>query len=227
MPEAGSSSARVGAPGRALSTWTMVYRTDRKEVRESTGTDNFDDAQKILRSRLTALDEGSYVGPARDRLTVGDLLTGLLDFYTVQGHRSLPSVTAQVKPLRQALGTGRALDLSTARVRRLTREWQAATVTNATINRRLSLLRRAYALGKIVLDPAKLDSLTSSSPSRARWGSIWPPTPSPRFTTTCLTTLGTSSNSPTSAAPARASSPAPPGRTGTRRRGSSPGRRPR
>jgi integrase len=135
----------------------MVYTLDGKECRESTGTDDFDEAQRMLRQRLHMIDEGTYIGPERDRFTVGELLTGLLDFYVVQGHRSLPSAKAQAKAIRAALGSCRAIDVTTGRVRRVTKAWQEAKVTNATINRRLSLLRRAYSLGKLVLDPTRLD----------------------------------------------------------------------
>jgi hypothetical protein len=41
---------------------------------------------------------------------------------------------------------------------RLITECQAHGTTNATINRRLALLRRAYHLAKLRLDPARLDS---------------------------------------------------------------------
>jgi hypothetical protein len=135
----------------------MVYTLDGKECRESTGTDDFDEAQRMLRERLHTIDEGNYIGPERDRLTIGELLTGLLDFYVVQGHRSLPSAKAQAKAIRAVLGSCRALDVTTGRVRRVTKAWQEAKVTNATINRRLALLRRAYSLGKLVLDPTRLD----------------------------------------------------------------------
>jgi hypothetical protein len=99
----------------ALSTWTMVFMLDAKEVRESTGETDFEAAQKILRKRLAEVDAGTYTGPDRDRVTVSDLLTGLIDFYTVQGHRSLSSATAQVKPIRAALASCRALDVTTNR----------------------------------------------------------------------------------------------------------------
>ena len=138
--------------GEALSTWTMVYVVDGTEKRESTGTANFKAAQAVLRTRLAEVDAGTYAGPDCDRVTVGELLSGLLDFYTVQGHRSLPSVTAQVKAIRTAFEGCRARDLTTARVRRVTKRWQEH-VTNSTVNRRLGLLRRSYALGKLVLDP--------------------------------------------------------------------------
>src|SRR5262249_31097946 len=130
---------------------------DGKQRRESAHTTDLDTAQRLLRTRLHALDEGTYVGPERERVTVTVLLDALEDFYAVHGHRSAPSALSQLKPWRAALGPRRALTVTTSMVLRLTREWQTAGTTNATINRRLSLLRRAYRLAKIHLDPTRLD----------------------------------------------------------------------
>jgi integrase len=143
--------------GEVLSTWTMVFMADGTERRESTGEADFKAAQEVLRKRLTEVDAGTYAGPDRDRVTVGELLTGLLDFYVAKGRRSLPSARAQIRAVRTALGSCKALDLTTARVQRTVTTWQRAALTNATINRRLCYLRRAYSYGKIVRDPARLD----------------------------------------------------------------------
>jgi len=135
----------------------MVYVVDGKEQRESTGETDYDAAQKKLSKRQVEIDEGIYAGPDRSRVTVGELLTGLLDFYVVKGRRSLPSARAQVQAVRTALDGCRALDLTTARVQRVVKEWQRGGLTDATINRRLSYLRRACSYGKLMLDPARLD----------------------------------------------------------------------
>jgi hypothetical protein len=83
---------------------------------------------------------------------------------------SLPSAAAQVKALRAALGPERAQSITTAKLQRVVKQWQQARhpVSDATINPRLALLRRAYALGKLCLDPVVLDFsdllLVESSP---------------------------------------------------------------
>ena len=144
--------------GAELSTYTMVYLdADGRERRESTGEIDGKEAQKKLTARQAAVDAGTYAGSDRSRVTVSELLTALLDFYTAKGHRSLPSAQAQLRAVRTALGSGKALELTTARVQRTVTTWQRAGLTNATIKRRLSLLRRAYSYGKIVRDPARLD----------------------------------------------------------------------
>jgi integrase len=157
-PSVGSLYQRASRhTGHALPTWWISYYVDGKKHRESAHTTDLETAQRLLRARLHALDEGTYVEPERERATVTAILDALEDFYAVHGHRSVPSALSQLKPWRSALGSRRAMTVTTSMVLRLTREWQAAGTTNATINRRLSLLRRAYRLAKIHLDPARLD----------------------------------------------------------------------
>jgi integrase len=142
--------------GEELSTWWVAYYVDGKERREATHKTDYQAARDFLRQRLKEISDGTYTGPERDRLTVAELLDNLVSYYTVQGHRSLPSMVAQTKPWRETIGTRRALDVTTGRVLRLVQVWKAS-VTPATINRRLGILRRAYRLGKIRFDPARLD----------------------------------------------------------------------
>ena len=156
--------------GKPSPTWWIAYYVDGKKRRESTHTTDLEVAQRLLRARLHALDEGTYVGPERERLTVDAVLDALLDSYVAKGRASADTAPSQVKAWRAPLGTCRALDVTTGRVLRLITTWQADGTTNATINRRLALLRRAYHLAKLRLDPARLDfsecMLDEASPRR-------------------------------------------------------------
>jgi integrase len=143
--------------GTRLATWTMVFTVRGTERRESTGTTDYKTARAILAKRVGELAAGTYLAPDRGTVTVNDLITRLLDYYDVKGHRSRPSATSQAKAVREALGSCRALDLTTGEVLKVIKGWQAHPTANGTINRRLALLRRAYSLGKIAPDPARLD----------------------------------------------------------------------
>jgi integrase len=143
--------------GAELPTWWIAYCVDGKERRESAHSGDVEEARRLLRKRLHAADEGTYMPPERERLTVNAILDALLDYYVTHGKPSAATAPAQVKAWREPLGTVRALALTTGRVLRLTRLWQDAGTTNATINRRLALLHRAYRLAKLRLDPARLD----------------------------------------------------------------------
>jgi integrase len=144
--------------GKALSTWTMVFHDAAgKEVRESTGKTEFADAQQVLRTRLAAIDAGTQPTPDRTRLTVADILDRVRGHYQLKGHRSLGTAQAHIASWTKALGTGRrALDVTTTQVSEILERWRR-TASPATCNRRLSILRRAYRLAKLRLDPARLD----------------------------------------------------------------------
>jgi integrase len=78
--------------------------------------------------------------------------------YQLRMRGSLRTLSGHVRTLTKALGAHcRALDVTTARLRRVTAGWQAKGLTGATINRRLAILRRAYRLGKLPADPGRLD----------------------------------------------------------------------
>jgi integrase len=143
--------------GQALSTWTMVYTVDGKQHRESTGEADKEEALKVLRKRQVEIDEGRYTGPERDRLTVRELLDSVVLHYEMREHHSLRTVKGHVAVWKKALGARRALDVTTGRLQQCMQTWRHDGLTPATINRRLAILRRAYRLGKVRLDPARLD----------------------------------------------------------------------
>jgi len=148
---------KTGHSSKPCSTWWIAYYVDGKEQRESARTTDRAEAQALLRSRLAAVSEGTYTGPERDKLTVAELLEGVILFYEAQGHHSLRTVRGHARVWTQSIGRRRALDVTTLQLRRLTQEWTHHGTSAATINRRLAILRRAYRLAKVKLDPARLD----------------------------------------------------------------------
>lgn len=148
---------RTRLTGRELSTWWIAYFVDGKERRESSRSSDHSVAKDLLRARLHALSEGTYVGPARERQTAADLLDSVVIHYELRQHSSLRTVRGHVAIWKEALGGVRALDVTTQRLQRITQEWRHASTSSATINRRLAILRRALRLGKLRLDPARLD----------------------------------------------------------------------
>src|SRR5262249_35648796 len=103
------------------------------------------------------LDEAIYTGPQRERLTIGELVDSVVLYYEAQGHHSLRTVKGHAKVWKDELGSKRGLDVTTLQVRRLTPKGTQAATSTAPINRRLAILRRGYRLGKVRLDPARLD----------------------------------------------------------------------
>src|SRR5262249_7099191 len=77
---------------------------------------------------------------------VADILDDLVKDYERNGRASLLSVRGYVARLAEQLGQHRAADLRTTHVETAQDHWRAAGLTNATINRFVSILGRAYTL---------------------------------------------------------------------------------
>jgi integrase len=145
--------------GEPLSTYSIRYVVDGRQRTESTHSTSYEDAKVLLTKRLAAGDDGSYIDAERERLTVGEALERVVGFYELQGHRSLETVRSHVRRLSEALGPRRrALEVTTGQVQRVVQGWRAKNeFSPATCNRRLAILRRAYRLAKLRLDPVRLD----------------------------------------------------------------------
>ena len=65
--------------------YIAYYTPDGKQVCESARTKDKAEARRILQARLGQLAEGRYVGPAVERVTVNDLIEGLLNDYITNG----------------------------------------------------------------------------------------------------------------------------------------------
>jgi integrase len=92
------------------------------------------------------------VGPAEERLRLNEMLDALVTDYRNNGRRSLSTLIGRLKPVRDAFGLDRAVDVSAARIEqykdaRLTEKTRRASlVTSATVNRELAALRKAFRL---------------------------------------------------------------------------------
>ncbi|MEW6325755.1 MAG: tyrosine-type recombinase/integrase [Nitrospirota bacterium] len=126
--------------------WWVQYRAHGKTIRESTGTDNDKAARDFLKERLGPRPVSSAEAK---RVTLSDLLGQVLTDYRVNGKRSLPKAERNVKQLRDFFGEIKAQDVTTARIRDFIAHRQGAKrkkISNATINRELACLKRAYSL---------------------------------------------------------------------------------
>lgn len=146
-------------PGRKI--WMLAYdgpRPDgkRRLIRESSGTDDEGKARKILEARVrnVANDRdgiADFEGPDAKRRTVAELLDELLADYRTRQIKGLYDVEYKIRkgsPLREAFGQLRADQVSPARLNAYIAARRAETKSkrNATINRDLELLRRAFRL---------------------------------------------------------------------------------
>src|SRR5439155_14983070 len=125
--------------------WVKYYRNGRP-YRESTGSTVERDAKDLLNRRLGDIASGRPMNPRADRIKVGELLDDLLTEYEVNERASLRRMKELVNHLRPALGHLKAAAVTTADINRYIAARQVSGAANATINRELAALKRAYSI---------------------------------------------------------------------------------
>ncbi len=126
----GSSTIREGSPS-----------TNSRSIRP-------EDAERLLRKRLGEIATGAYRGTGVERTTLNDLFDLVVADYQETGTRSLDDVLSRLKlHLRPRLGKLRAVDFGSADIRQYKAARKAQSAEPATINRELSILKRAFSLG--------------------------------------------------------------------------------
>jgi integrase len=81
------------------------------------------------------------------KVTMAALLDALVTDYTINKRRSTKDLGYRLAPLREAFGDRRALDVTAARVSEYVSDRLAAGMANASVNRELAALKRAFRLG--------------------------------------------------------------------------------
>jgi integrase len=126
----------------------IASTASRKPVYESSHSVREADAQRLLRKRLGEIATGAFRGIAPERTTLDELFDLVVADYREKGNRSLDDVLSKLRLyLRPQLGKIRAADFGTKNVRGYIAGRQKKTGKNATINRELSILKRAFSLG--------------------------------------------------------------------------------
>ena len=148
--------------------WCKYYVRG-EAVRETTRTSDPAKARRFLKRRMDEVGADRigikrFVGPAAERITVGELFDSLEKNYTIR-HKLTPQIRSKLKPLRAAFGTMSALQLSDAVAQEYIRIRQEGVPANkinlsrlelslrdfgpiadATINRETQLLKQAFKL---------------------------------------------------------------------------------
>jgi integrase len=140
-------------------TWWIRYRGPRPDgswgdVRQSAKTGDEKKARKLLdrkrREAANARDgiEG-YLSPQSERVTGGELLDGLKRNYETRKLKGLRQVKVHIAPLREHFGSMRAIAIKRGSQIDIYVAKRRKAVSDATIDRELELLRRAYTLSDL------------------------------------------------------------------------------
>jgi integrase len=120
------------------------------ELRESAGQTE-QDARKLLKRRQDELSADRigarrFQGPQQERVTVLQLLDALQRDYELRGLASVVQLRTHLKRIKQFFGNDRALEMTPNRVHVYMERRQHDGAANATINREVEGLQRAFAL---------------------------------------------------------------------------------
>jgi len=126
--------------------WIKYYRNG-KPIRESADTTKEQKAGKLLQQRLGQVENGTLIDPPNRRLTVDDIYTSLLQVYQIDDKASFEGTEQRWnKRLKLHFGGVRALNVTTPTIERYVLWCREQGLANATINRDMAALRRAFNL---------------------------------------------------------------------------------
>lgn len=136
--------------------WWISYYRNGKSYRESTGLQhtnfsgqlvNANKAERKLQDRMAESRTESFVEPKAHRTLVSELADDLLRDYRINGRKSLDDVKARWNlHLKPFLGNYRAVQVTSDLLNRYVDQRQQERASNATINRELAALKRAFNL---------------------------------------------------------------------------------
>jgi integrase len=149
---------------KTAATWWVQYSVRGKRYRESSGSANRTDAVKLLKRRIGDAGEGRPVGHDVDKTTFQDLVKILLDDYKANARQSTRRVKSATENLRRFFVDSRAIDITDDRLNAYIVFRQEEKAANATINRELAALKRAFRLaGKKVGVPPQFRMLRENN----------------------------------------------------------------
>lgn len=130
-----------------LSHWWIKYRKNGQVFRESSGNDSFQDAERLLKRRNGEIVTGKFAGLGPERIRMAQLFDDVIQDYKDTERATLDDAKMRVrKHLLPAFGEIRAAEFGTRHVKQYKTMRQRDRATNATINRELALVRRAFNL---------------------------------------------------------------------------------
>jgi integrase len=127
--------------------WWMAYSQDGVRVQESTGQTGKEAARVRLDIRIRQLQAGELDIHTR-KVSVADLMEAALHDYEVNGKASLDDAKARWTLHLELFFRCAAARVTTDKVREYIANRQAEGAADATINRELALLKRAFNLGR-------------------------------------------------------------------------------
>ncbi len=137
--------------------WWIKYRWRGREVRQSVArlldlapdqvTEKM--ARRVLEGRMREVSAGRYVGPKEERLTVGELLDQYVADLRLRDAKAPDVVERRCRPVKEALGHLRAMDLTTSILKGYIAERLALGFKPGTVSMgEIAAVRAAFRMAK-------------------------------------------------------------------------------
>ena len=134
--------------------WIKFYRSG-QPIRESSKSDSYHEAERLLKRRQGEIVTGKFAGLGLERIRFRDLAEDVIQDYRDNERSSLSDLERRLRlHLLPALGDVRAAELGTAHIKRYITQRRRDKASNATINRELAILKRAFHLA-VQSDPPR------------------------------------------------------------------------
>ncbi len=143
--------------------WWIKFYQNGKPYRESSRSTRKSDAERLLKLREGAVAKGEPISLRAERITIDELLDDVISDYEAN-IKSLDMVKLSASKLKAFFGGLRASRITTAHVNTYITKRRGMTTrrggppSDASINRELSLLKRAYSLAKTSTPPKALSA---------------------------------------------------------------------
>ncbi len=136
----------MGCVYRRGKTYWIKYYKNGKAYSESSRSEKLEVAKRLLNAREGEIAQGKIPGICFERVKFDDLLDDYLTDYKINGKRTEKRAKRCVDFLKDAFGGMKATEVNTSVVKRYIEKRLSLGIANATINRELAALKRAFHL---------------------------------------------------------------------------------
>ena len=127
--------------------WWISYSRGGKQFHESSGSERKGDAKDLLARRQGDIVRGLPVSPKVNRLKWDEALQDVVNDYATNGRRSAEAVERRARLHLTPFFEGRQIaSITTTLIRSYVAARLEKKAKNATINRELAILKRAFSL---------------------------------------------------------------------------------
>jgi integrase len=136
----------MGCIYRRNQTYWIKYYRHGKQFAESTHTDKLEIAKRMLKTREGEIAEGKRPSICFDRISFEDLLKDYVTDYKINGRKTVTKAERCVSFLLKELKGRMAPEITTDVIKEYIEKRLSSGLDNATVNRELSAMKRAFNL---------------------------------------------------------------------------------